>query len=257
MSAIRVARFVSRTVHGYALVVLLAAGVHGSSAQSPVSVLPYRDADRLVTIRGLPSLPSLADLRDYAAGAPALASIEGLRLAAAELLDSPGGRPVAMARLTEGWFEQMGMAFAAGRPWTRGDTTGIVIGGALAREKFGSATAAVGRTLPLQRVVGPGVPVAREELRIEGVLSADVVLPGAPLPTIEVFVPYVAGANELAARGSRALILIGRLKDRASFEDAASQVSAVAQQLAAQHQRNAGTSARLDRLRDTIGQAGW
>jgi hypothetical protein len=134
---------------------------------------------------------------------------------------------------------------------------GIVIGGALAREKFGSAAAAVGRTLPLQRVVGPDVPVVREELRIEGVLATDVVLPGAPLPTIEVFVPYVAGATELAARGSRALILIGRLNEQASFEDAAAQVSAVAERLAAQHQRNAGTSARLDRLRDTIGQAGW
>lgn len=221
--------------------------------QSPA--LPYRDAEHLVVIRDTPSFPSLADLMDYRTGAPGLASIEGLRLSGAQLLGGPDPRPVVvLALVTDGWFDQMGMPFAAGHAWARGDVGRAVLRAQFARQVFGSEAAAVGRTLPIQRIAGPGVAAVREDLPVAGVLAADIVLPEKlPLP-IDAIVPYVPERHELEARGPRAMILVGRLRDASRFDEAAAQVSAVAKRLAEAYPRNKGTDAHLAWLRDEIGE---
>jgi hypothetical protein len=192
---------------------------------------------------------------DYRAGVPALASIEGLRLSGAQLLGGPDPRPVvALALVTDGWFDQMGMPFAAGRAWARGEVGRAVLRAEFARHAFGSEAAAVGRTLQIQRIVGPGVAAIREDLPVAGVVAADIALPEKlPLP-VDVIVPYVPERDELDARGPRAMILIGRFRDASRFDEAAAQVSVVARRLAQTYRRNRDTDAHLAWLRDEIGE---
>ena len=219
-----------------------------SRVQSPV--LPYRDVDSLVVIRGEPSWPSLADLFDFRKGVEGLASIEAIRPGGAYQLEVSEPRPFFVGRVTEGWFDQMGQPFAAGAPWARGAKGDVVVGATMARSMFGDAATALGKTLAVQRVAGPNAAPTREEIRIAGVLAADAVLPFPA--TIDIFVPYEPGANELLARGSRAVLIIGRLRDHTQFDATAQQVSAVARTLAETHPRNKGTSARLVSLRDEL-----
>jgi hypothetical protein len=241
-------------LHGCVLAGAMVGTTLLSAQQSPA--LPYRDAEHLVVIRGAPSFPSLADLMDYRAGVPALASIEGLRLSGAQLLGGPDPRPIVeLALVTDGWFDQMGMPFAAGHAWAHGKTGRAVIRAEFARRTFGGEAAAIGQTLPIQRIVGPAVAAVREELPVVGVLASDVVLPEKlPLP-IDVVVPYVPEPHELEARGARALILIGRVRGPSRFDEAATQVSAVAKRLAEVYRHNKGTDAHLAWLRDEIAKA--
>ena len=210
----------------------LALGVGAACAITAVArpalwgALPFRDAERIVTLRerfgdgslGNLGYTTIADLRRQSS---TLSAIAAVRAWAPTLTDASGAERLTGLAVSSSFLEVMGTRVAIGRDFTpeedRPNATAVVLlDHGFWQQRFGGDTSIVGRTVRLEDV----------EHRVIGVLPADyesVLRPGAvilqPLGYIE-----TAG---FACRDCRHLRAVARTRDGVPIAVAARDVESV------------------------------
>jgi putative ABC transport system permease protein len=219
--------------------------VHGVLLQP----LPYRDADRVVTLwqwnqpKGIDEAPSPANFLDWrdASRTLDLASAEPYSV---DLIDQ--GDPIVLDtwRVSENFFEVLGVAPALGRVFrpeehqaARNDVA--LLSDRLWRTRFGSDPTIVGRTISLDR--RPTV--------VAGVLPAGVDYPSDN----DVWIPRVFSDRDRRSRGQTYYQVIGRLKPGVTLAHAREEMRGIAERLAAAYPRvNKGVGITVDPLFDRV-----
>lgn len=200
--------------------------------------LPFPAAERLSRVwLAEPANPRLdlsyPLLRAIAEEVDAFAAVEGTARVRLLVLGSEGGRRAEGEGVTAGYFRLLGLQPAAGRFFTAEEhaagTRGVaVVGEALARERFGSAAAAVGEQVRTSE--GPLTVVGVAPAGFTGTVEDDA-------GEIEVWLPIDAWVAP--ARRERwdvgAIWAIGRLRDGVTPAAAAAQLEALGSRLAREH----------------------
>ncbi|HUF13721.1 MAG TPA: ABC transporter permease [Longimicrobiales bacterium] len=231
-----------------AVAVTLALGIGATTATYSVvndiliRDLPVRDQDRLVVLYG--TMPgregvfcSYAEVQEYRA-VDAFEWVGGSRSAGATWTAADEARDVNVQRVTDRFLTELGARFAAGRDFAESEPEAAVASPAFARRYFGSAQAAIGERLVLDD--GPA--------EIVGVLAETVEIPRAP----DLFRPYALSATEVAARGSKSLFAVARLRPGASIGEAGAQAAVVQKRAADIHGHERATGVRVTPLRPEI-----
>ena len=203
--------------------------VHGVLLQP----LPYRDADRVVTLwqwnqpKGIDEAPSPANFLDWRDAS------RTLDLAAAEPfgVDLTGsGDPIGLEtwRVSERFFDVLGVTPALGRVFLPEEhQTGrdyvALLSDRLWRTRFGGDPGIVGQTITLD---GKAVVVA-------GVLPATVDYPEAK----DIWIPRVFTARDRQSRGQTYYQVIGRLKPGVTIAQARDDMRGIGDRLAAAYPR--------------------
>lgn len=215
--------------------------------------LPYRDADRIVTLwqterEDLSDREGVApgtflDWKERATSFEVLAAVEPMSFDI--VLD---GEPASLrgALVTEGFFDALGVGALIGRSLDAhgpggADRDQVVLGYGAWQRLFGGDPAIIGRTIDL----------GERPRRISGVMPPWL-RPAMPdrVRDLDVLAPQVIAPYERANRRSRYWNVVGRLAPGASMETAAAELRTVGAQLAAEHpQTMGGTAAALEPLR--------
>jgi putative ABC transport system permease protein len=228
--------------------------------------LPYENSERLVTLytgRG-PNAPagplSYPDLLDFRAQVKSLEYVAGYQGVGTVMSLGQGDEPErvrgteAMADL----FPALGVRPALGRVFTReedveGGPNVIVISDGLWRRRFGSDPNVVGREVRM----GLGGRAAT----VVGVMPPGFKFPPDDPDALDYYEPFVAqnvkhSADSMKQRDSYFIPVVAKLRDGASFEQAAAEAATVGERLAAEHpDTNTNRRARLVRLHeDLVGQ---
>ena len=219
--------------------------VHGVLLQA----LPYRDADRVVTLwqwnqpKGIEEAPSPANFLDWRDAS------RTLDLAAAEPfgVDLTGsGDPIALDtwRVSERFFDILGVAPALGRVFLAEEHLAgrhfvALLSDRIWRTRFGADPAIVGRTITLD---GKAVVVA-------GVLPARLDYPGAK----DIWIPRVFTDRDRQARAQTYYRVIGRLKPGVTVAQARGDMGGIADRLAAAYPRvNKGVGIAVEPLFERV-----
>ncbi len=222
--------------------------------------LPYKDPGRLILARRtLPgrlvmwnSAPDYYDYREQATGFEALAAAGPQ---AFNVTVTGGERPerVATMQVSFDLLQTLGVAPVAGRLFSpaegRADSPYVaVIGARLAEQRFGSARAAVGRTLAASRLTRANVP-----LTIIGVLPSKFRF----LADAEMWVPMRRGEGDgPETRRFHNWVLVGRLKPGVTIAAVQAQVDVIARRLQQQYpETNKVKGLRLDLLQAGLMQS--
>lgn len=188
--------------------------------------LPFRDADRIVTLRerfgdasaGRLGYRTIADLRRET---PSLSHVAAARDYAPTLTDESGASRLRGLAVSANWLEVMGVRVAFGRDFTPEEdrpnaTTVVLLAHRLWQQRFGGDSGIVGRTITLGDV----------KHRVIGVLPANyesVLSPGA-----EILRPLgYADTSGSACRDCRHLQAVARLRDGVPMAVAARDVERV------------------------------
>ena len=201
--------------------------------------LPGREPARLATVytsdysRPLDGASSYPDYLDFRAGAPAFESLAAYGMK--PLLFTEGGESQrVLAQLVSGnLFDVLGLKAAYGRTILKGEETAgqhpvVVLSDAFWRSRFAADPAVVGRTVALN-----GKPYAVVGIGPEGFTGLIRGI-GSDLFVPLVMDPSLTG-DSLDSRGSRGLLLIGRLKRGARVEQAQAELAVVARRIHASH----------------------
>jgi putative ABC transport system permease protein len=211
--------------------------------------LPYRDADRVVTLwqwnqpKGIEEAPSPANFLDWRDAS------RTLDLAAAEPfgVDLTGsGDPIALDtwRVSERFFDVLGVVPAIGRVFLpeehqEGRHYVALVSDRLWRTRFGGDAGIVGRTITLD---GKAVVVA-------GVLPARLDYPAAK----DIWIPRVFSARDRQARAQTYYQVVGRFKPGVTLPQARDDMRGIAERLAAAYPRvNKGVGITVDPLFDRV-----
>lgn len=149
-----------------------------------------------------------------------------------------------VAAISSGFFETLRAQPEAGRTFDRrdeqpGDQTVAILSGGLARRAFGSAKAALGRTIKLDD----------QHYSVIGVLPAAFRLD--VLPTPGVFVPLTVSSAH--ARDARDLVVIGRLRPDVIPAQGLADLEALAKRIAVEHpDTNGNFSVMLENPHDAF-----
>jgi predicted permease len=215
--------------------------------------LPYPDPERLVLIfekrpaEGAMENPvAPADFLDWARLNQSFTSIGAYSQGTGDLTGAGDPVQLQMGAVTGGWFDVFGTHALVGRTLTAGDDLAgssrvVVLSHALWRQRFGSDSAIVGRTITVN-------DVPREVI---GVMPPDF---EPPTPDADLWAPLVLQTGtEPPSRTSHYLSVYARLKPGVTFEAARSGLDALGQQLEAQHQNESrGHGAEVVRLADYV-----
>jgi putative ABC transport system permease protein len=189
--------------------------------------LPYPNADRLVVVThreatGVnPYLP-IASVADYRS-VPSFTAVTGISSLGSTLLTDGVPERIQTYRAMAGTLTLLGVPFAAGRDTERGAAEAVVTR-AFAVSRFGSETAALHRTLDINR----------RTLTVVGVVAYTPPLPGPP--GAQIFIPHVSADQSAPSRQRQAgqALVIGRLAPGVTIEIARAQVRSVAGAVRAQ-----------------------
>ncbi|HEX2095287.1 MAG TPA: ABC transporter permease [Longimicrobiaceae bacterium] len=198
--------------------------------------LPYRDADRIVTLwqRNLVtgdakvevSPANFMDWRDRSRSFSRMAAIEPYGLDLTGL-----GEPVGLrtALVTEGYFEILGVGALLGRTleprdYAPGSERTVVIGYGLWQQRFGSDRGIIGRKLTLDGDPTTVVGVMPPEFRF-------------PEEYREVWAPLVYDENDRQRRGATYLQVVARLRPGVTPAQARGEMSGIAERLAGEYPR--------------------
>jgi predicted permease len=186
---------------------------------------------------GSSSYPDYISFRDGAQAFDGLAAYEGAVVSVTEN-DEP--ERLRGESVTGNYFKVLGVGASAGRtllPEDEATTDGnpvIVISHNLWQRRFNSEQAVVNRTINLDGRAHTIVGVAAESFR--GLHFG---------PSPEFWRPMSAPADEPRSRGNRGLMLVGRLREGATIEEADAQLKAIAARLAEDYpDTNRGTLER-------------
>ena len=213
--------------------------------------LPYADPATLVRINQIaPSfgLGAMRNLADYRAGSTLLESIAGYGTSSRILQEGAGPERIGIVQAERSLFHVLGVEASFGRTFRDDDPASVlVVAGSLARQRFGSETAAIGQTITLEG----------ERLTIIGVMPDTFVFPynTALLPgaltgaRIELWRAWDLPTNPRAGVDGT----VGRLKPGVARTAARDEMNAIARQLAARSpDTNTGLGVELTPLADTI-----
>jgi putative ABC transport system permease protein len=211
--------------------------------------MPYADASRLAMVwtlgegpRGAETWPlSAANYVDIKTWNRSLESIAAFRFWPYTLGDADGEpEMLAGSRATTELFATLSVRAHLGRGFTEADGLAgaakvAVIGYELWQRRFGGS----------RDVIGRQVTLSRERFTIVGVMPRGFAFPrGAELPSglqfrprTEIWTPLVFTEQELRQRGTANLAAVGRLRDRASLEQARSDLAQIAKRLATDYPR--------------------
>ncbi len=243
--------FARRPTLAVGVVITLGVGVGATTAIFSVvdgvmlRPLRYPDSGRLVAVgtmfpgrpwddesAGLQHLAGVsylnyADFRDRARSFASLGAVEPTSM----LLPGEGDGPVlaGAARVTPELWVTLGVTPALGRLFLPeeyergGDVSPVILSHGAWIRRFGGDPAVVGRAL---EQAGPSSVIV-------GVLPADFAPPQGLIPrSTEFWLPLRADHPRYADRGSRSLVLLGRLAPGFTVDDARREMSALADQLA-------------------------
>jgi putative ABC transport system permease protein len=260
---------------GFAFVAVLAValGVGANTAIFSVvntvllRALPYENSARLVTLytggdpAAEPAGPlSYPDLLDYRAQAASLEYVAAYQGVGTVLSTGAGDEPdrVRGMEVTADLFPALGVRAARGRVFTReedreGGPVVIVISDGLWRRRFGADPSAVGREVKLGLSGRPAT--------VLGVMPPGFKFPPDEVDAIDYYIPFVTenaryNADSMKARDSIFFSAVAKLRDGASFEQAAAEIPTIAARLAAQYpETNTKRRARAVSLHeDLVGQ---
>jgi len=253
-------QLVGRPMFTMVAVTVLALGIGAATAIFSVldtlviRALPYDDAERIVTVweRNLETGTEREDVapgnfydwRDQARSFTALAAVDPYSL---DLTGEERPEVVFAARVTEGFFDALGMGMLHGRAFAPEDfETGgvVVIGERLWERRFGSDPALVGTAITLD-----GEPVT-----VIGVLPRE--FNPHMHPTVaerDAWIPLVEQGWERQTRGSRWWNVVGKLAPGVSLAEARAEMETIATRLAEDHpETNARIRASVVPLRDHL-----
>ena len=219
--------------------------------------LPYADADRLVmawrTVPGgrqaLNSTPDFYDYREQATSLESLVATQGTALRAT-ILDP--AESLMWTRVSCGFLSTMGVRPVAGRTFIMTDgrpdaPRAAVIGERLARRRFGTPQAAVGRTIAL---AGTG----RTDISpvVVGVLPSTYRF----MNDADVWLPLRQGENDAPqTRNQHRWVLVGKLKPGVALQAAQQEVDGIAKRLQQLHPAsNAAKGLRLEPLQTVLAE---
>ncbi|MEQ9400898.1 MAG: ADOP family duplicated permease [Longimicrobiales bacterium] len=166
-------------------------------------------------------------------GARAFEALGGLESAGVLVPDQGNGPElVTAARVTEGFWRALRVSPALGRLFHPGeyvqdeDAGPVLLSHGAWTRRFGADPGVLGRTLGSAGGGGVIVGVLPPGFRTPEVVGSH---------TPEFWMPLQGGHPRYASRGRRSLVLIGRLADGATVEDARAEMTALADRLAADH----------------------
>ena len=196
--------------------------------------LPYRDVERVFWMwsdqpNGGRAPFNVPDFIDYRDSIRALSGFAGFFAASANLTDGASAERLQGMRATGNLFDVLGAQARTGRLLDPGDERPgadrvVVLGDSLWRRRFGGDAGIVGRAIRLNG----------EMHTVVGVLSGDFVM---PIRDVEFVLPFAPDQDpRRGARNSFNFIIgAGRLGDRISPSQAASDLNAFARRLRAQY----------------------
>ena len=227
--------------------------------------LPYRDADRLVTVgdtfrtgppRTGPTIPELLDVRAATTTFEALSWVDWR-----DFQIGGGSEParVVGARAEVSLMRVLGVTPALGRLFTKADAGPghpvAILTDTLWRTNFGADPTVVGRQIVLNGLTTEVVGVLPASFRFD-FFSADPVDVYVPFPMVPV---YTSRSAEFV--NVRRVVGVGRLRNGASVEDADAEVGVVGRRIAADHpdlyrigtdRREVGFAMYVERLQDSL-----
>ena len=226
----------------FGVIAVLAIGIGANAAvfsaldQTVIRPLPFADPDRLAMVWedfsafGRPKdNVSPATYDDWKRRTQAFADLAALRLSVLTLTEA-GGPPedVTGAAITANLLPMLGISPLAGRTFTALEEPPghhvVVLSERLWRRRFGADPATVGRSIRLND----------EPYQVIGIMPARFHFPAA---STDYWLPIALRPDQLAARNSHYLRVLGRLKPGVSWAAASEDMRAVAAQLAAEHPR--------------------
>jgi putative ABC transport system permease protein len=218
--------------------------------------LPYRDADRIVTVwetrapSDEPLEVSPGNLIDWRERSKSFDFLAGVEPWAFDVVGDPRPEVWFAAKVTAGFFETFGVTPLLGRFFTpdeyrKGKDQVVVIGESFWRKRFAADPAIVGHVVRTDN--GP--------ITIVGVVPA--AFEPRLLPTgsgyRDVWQPKAFESYEPNSRGGGYWAAVGRLRAGVTLQSAAAEMSAVSQQLAHEYPRsNQKTGARVMPLREFL-----
>ncbi|HZE69970.1 MAG TPA: ABC transporter permease [Pyrinomonadaceae bacterium] len=243
------------------VVITLALGIGANAAVFSVinavllRPLPYREADRIVTLwqndtkAGIPRNDvSPANFIDWSEQSKSFEAIAGIEPFGFSLLGEGEPERFPAWLVTSGFFEAGGVSAFRGRTFAADDYQPgkdhvLVIGHGLWQRRFGGDESLVGRKLTLN-----GQPYV-----VVGIMPPQFQLP----PDREIWAPRVLGETQRQLRGPTYWNVIARLKPGVTVRQAQVEMSGIAMRLAAQYpDTNGGMGATVVPLYDQMtGQA--
>lgn len=219
-----------------------------------IRALPYDDPERIVTVwernldagteRDDVAPGNFYDWRDQASSFSALAALDPYSL---DLTGEERPEVLFAARVTEGFFDALGMPVLHGRAFVPDDfATGgvVVIGERLWERRFGSDPDLVGTPITLD-----GAPVT-----VVGIVPRE--FNPHMHPTVserDAWIPLVEQGWERQTRGSRWWNVVGKLAPGVTIEEARAEMDAIASRLATDYpETNADIRTTIVPLRDHL-----
>jgi predicted permease len=213
-----------------------------TGVETPETLVAVYTSDFSSGLYGSSSYPDYVSFRD---GADAFAALAAYESAVASLTEGDEPQRLRGESVTGNYFKTLGVPASAGRTFVPEDETAasanpvVVISHNLWQRRFNSDPAIVNRTINLDGRAHTVVGVAAESFQGLHIGS---------LP--EFWRPLQPPPDEARARGSRGLMLVGRLKEGATLAEANAQLKAIAARLAADFpDTNRGTLERPDEPR--------
>ncbi|MFP5265264.1 MAG: ABC transporter permease [Blastocatellia bacterium] len=220
-------------------VIALALGIGANTAVFSVvnavllKPLPYKDSDRLVLmtgasletgqLRGSVSPPDFLDYREQNTTLERLAAVAG---ASFSLTGGAEPERVQSARVSEGFFEALGVDPAYGRTFTSeeeqaGRDQVVILGNGLWRRRFGADP----------NVLGQAITLNDKSYLVVGVMPEGFQYPR----DAELWVPFAFKTPQTSVRRFHYLRPVGRLKQGVSLQQAQADLTSIARRLAEQY----------------------
>lgn len=222
--------------------------------------LPFRDPERLVMVwstapdqglnEGYASYPDFRDWKEQAKAFESLATFWTFPNGDVNLTGGTQPERVAVARVSTGFFEVLGVPPLHGRTFLEEESIAgkhrrAILSYGLWRREFAGDSTLVGRNVMVNGFPYEVVGIMPPELEARSVrmLGTDV----------QLWRPLVPDDNQTGGRDARQLRVIGRLAAGATLARAESELAAVATRLAEVYpETNEGTGVRLVPLRDQV-----
>jgi predicted permease len=207
--------------------------------------LPFRDADRLVTVRSTQpdggirrAGVSFLDLRDYQAQSRVVDALAGIQQRSLTFSDTEDPERVLGAAVSWRLFSMLGIAPAMGRDFAAADDRAgaapvILLSDELWRRRYNADPGIVGRAVTVN-----GSPCT-----VIGVLP-----PRVKFPFQQVAWVPLTPLSHTAPREARDLMVVAHVPSGRSMDDARQELTSIALQLASTYRDNAGWSVVLEPL---------
>ena len=219
--------------------------------------LPVDDTSKVISVEVNDAQGSMTgvyrvsgpDFLDYKARATTIEAASAFRYASAPLIRNGQSQTIRASYATGEFFTAMGQHAYQGRVFAAGDDQpGAPLVAVLAHHYW------VREMASRANVIGTTLQIGREHYMVVGIASPEIEF--GSIGEIEMWLPLRIDAS--SQRDLRTLRFVARLKDGASFDQAAAELAAIGGALAQEYPAtNAGWTVRLVPINDLIGGGGF